>query len=104
MKDLILKDIKDEYVRENFSRIKTEIDGQVILRGKWAFFEITTTQAEAELEIPHGLGFLPKDIIQTGLTSGVTWIWNYSEFTKSHLNITCSAAGTVRAFIGTYRE
>jgi hypothetical protein len=104
VKELILKDIPDEYVRENFTRIKEEIDSQVMLKGKWAFFEITTTQAETSLEIPHGLGFEPKDVIQTNLTSGVTWTWNYSSFTKTHLSITCSGAGTVRAFIGSYRE
>lgn len=104
MIDLILKDIQDPYTRENFSRIKRFSQEQAILRGQWVFFEIEFTQAQDDFEFPHGLTFIPKDVLVTSITDQEAVIFNYSSFDRTNLNLTVSGACTVRFFAGTYME
>lgn len=56
--------------------------------------------------VPHGLGFLPTDVIQTSVVGG-TVVWNYASFTTTNLSLTISGVATggctVRAFIGAYK-
>lgn len=66
-------------------------------------FELTFEEAQTNLKLPHGLGFAPKDVIQTSLTGSGTLTWNYSLFDKTDLNLTTTGPCTVRAFIGTYQ-
>lgn len=98
--DLILKDIKDDYSRENFFRIKKFFDRQPILKGEWVFFEIEMTQAADDFDFPHNLPFRPKDVLLTAITSGASVIFNYEAFTNTNLNFTVSGACTIRFFAG----
>lgn len=106
MIDLILKDIKDEYVRENFVRIKSFVQDQAILRGEWVFFEIEFSQAQDNFEYPHNLGFQPKDIILLSIRSpdDASVIFHYDDFDRTNFNLTVSAACTIRFLAGTYME
>lgn len=102
--DLIFKDIPDDYVRENFIRIKRFLVAQPILRGEWKFFEIDFSQGADNLKFPHGFSFMPKDIIQTSIIGSGLVTWNYDLFDATNLDITVSEACTVRAFVGAYGE
>ncbi len=102
--DLILKDIDDKYVRENFFRIKKSIDKQSILRGEWVFFEIEFDQAVDDFDFPHNLSFLPKDILLTSITNQASVIFNYDAFTKTNLNLTVNDPCVIRFFAGSYME
>ena|SRR3990167_5300767 len=102
--ELIFKDIKDVYVRENFFRLKKFFDKNVILKPDFRHFEIVFTAAVTNFRFKHGLGYLPKDIIQTSSIGAGALTWNYSLFTDEFLDITTTGVVTVRAFIGTYRE
>jgi hypothetical protein len=72
-------------------------------------FTQTFTQNGANIKIPHGLGFTPKDVLQTSLIGSGTLSWNYSLFDQTNLDVTITGATEtdpviVRAFIGTHTE
>lgn len=102
---LLVKEITDELIRENFKRLQKELTvNQVILKGEWKFFELNFTEAVTNFKYPHKLGFVPKDIIQTSLIAEGALIWNYELFDSENLDITTTEACVVRAFIGSYLE
>jgi hypothetical protein len=101
---LLLSNLEDSLVTENFRIVQETINAQPILRGSWKHFEIAFSAAVDNLRFSHGLGFLPKDIITTMVSNQEAVIWNYSLFTSQFLDITVSGACTVRCFIGRYGE
>ena len=102
--DLRLQELEDPIVRENFTRVRDEVNDQPFLRGKWRFVELTFLAAVTNFEFAHNLGFIPKDVIQTSLTGAGALTWNYSSFDRTSVSITTTGACVVRAFIGTYFE
>ena len=104
MKPLLIKEIEDKWVRENFQRLQDFIRLEALFKGNWKFLEITMTAAVTNRDFEHGLGFQPKDVIQLSLTEGVTWDWKYSRFTPTTVRFTTSGAGTIRALVGRYEE
>jgi len=103
MLKLIYTGLTDTAIRNNFKRIEDEFNLMVLLRGKFEHFIISIPKAVTNYRYKHGLGFMPKDIIQTSIVgSGLTW--NYSLFDKDYLDITTTGEVTVRGFIGSYQE
>lgn len=102
--EFILKDLDDAYVRENFKRLGMFFQDFPLFRGEWKFFEITTTKAETNLKVFHGLGFKPLDVIQTSITGAGAITFNYALFSEESLDITTTDACVVRCFIGAYKE
>ena len=101
--DLILKDIEDEYSRENFARIKSYIADQPFLQGEWEFFEISFLGVVTNFSFKHSLKFRPTDIVQTSSIGPGVVQWNYQSFSNEFLSITTTGRVTVRAFVGAYR-
>ena len=104
MLNLLLDNLVDDRVRYNFQTILEYIRRVPILRGEFKHFELTFTKAETNKRIPHNLGFLPLDVIQTRLTGSGAITWNYSLFTDTFLDVTTTNACVVRAFIGRYGD
>lgn len=102
--ELILKDIQDPWVRENFFRLQKFLKKFPLFRGEFEFREFTFTQAGTNLKVPHALGFAPTDILQTSLVGAGTLTWNYASFDNKNLDVTVTGPCTVRAFVGAYRE
>jgi hypothetical protein len=102
--ELRLQEIEDPIIRENFERVKSDVESFPFLKGKWRFVEIVFTGAVTNYQYPHGLAFIPKDVIQTSITGAGSLTWNYATFSRTHLDITTTGACTVRAFVGTYFE
>lgn len=102
--DLILKDIDDKYIRENFFRLQKFIQKFPLFRGEWEFFSLNVTSAVTTSAIPHGLGFRPTDVLQTSSIGPGVMTFNFDLFTDKNLIVTTTGACTVRAFIGAYRE
>lgn len=111
LNDLYIVEIGDNYVRENFRKIKDFTTSLFRIKNV-QLFEITVT-GNKTVEFKHNLGFKPKDVIQTsvifktssGLATTGTLTWNYINFTKDFVNLTTASlpAGgtmTVRALIG----
>lgn len=103
MIEFILKDIKDEYIRENFTRLSAWMRSFNLINPNWKFFEITFTGGLTNHRYPHRLGYMPKDIIVTSVSNGGSVVFNYDLFNKDYLDLSVSGACTVRFFAGTYR-
>jgi len=102
--DIILKDITDQYVRENFFRIHKFFQKYPLFRSEFLFFEIDFKGAVTKQKVQHALGFKPTDVIQTRLLGTGALTWEYADFDATNLVITTTGPCTVRAFIGAYRE
>jgi hypothetical protein len=103
MINLLLREITDPYVRENFSRIRDYVRLQHQLEG-FKHYEITITGAQTHFKFPHNLGFQPKDVLVTSLTGAGSVSWNYDLFDRTNLNLSTTGSCVIRAFIGTYQE
>lgn len=102
--NFILKDMQDPYARENFKRLSSFLAEFPLFRGEWEFFTINIGTAVTDLNLAHGLGFRPLDVIQTSSIGAGTLTFNYSSFTDETISITTTDACTVRCFIGAYKE
>lgn len=101
---LLLKEISDQYIQENFIRIVDFFKRQRLLDGEFTHFEIVFTGAVTNFKFKHNLGFVPKDIIQTSSIGAGVLTWNYDKFDAQFLDITTTGVVTVRAFVGSYQE
>lgn len=99
---LLVKEMQDAYVRENFLRLQDFIR-KIPLVG-FRHIEITFTAAENNKKIAHGLGSKPKDVLQTSITGTGAVTWNYSLFNETYLDISATGPCVVRAFVGTHQE
>lgn len=113
MADINLFDdeIKDEYARENFVRLRRFVRGTPLLKGNFVFFEVSLAKASAGAAYPatvsfaHGFNYVPTDVIQLACSpDSATVTWKYDSFTREKVYLTISAACTIRAFIGRYGE
>lgn len=102
--EFILKDLDNEYVRENFKRLNLFFQNESILKGSFKFFSLSFNGAVTNELIQHGLGFKPLDVIQTSVTGPGAITFNFSAFTKDAVSVTTTGACAVRAFIGAYKE
>lgn len=101
LKRLLINEMKDQYIQENFIRIQDFIKTAELLSSNFFFFSITVPGALTNYRFAHNLGFRPLDIIQTSAIGG-TVTWNYSLFDDEFLDLTTSAALTVRGFAGRF--
>jgi len=102
--ELIVKNIEDQFIRENFVRIQRFYTEFPLFRGNWKFFDLTFPAAVTNKEISHGLDFVPTDILQTRLLGPGSLTWDYDRFSRTKLVVTTTGACSVRAFVGAYRE
>lgn len=101
--EFIFKDIDDEYVRENFTRLNDFFQKDALLKAGWKFFTLTFSAAVTNNKVRHGLGFKPLDVIQTSIVGPGAVTFNYANFDETTLDITTTGACVVRCFIGTYK-
>jgi len=102
--DLILKDVKDPYIQENFFRLRKFIDEQVIFDGDFKLFDISIPQAEPGLAIPHGLTFIPADIIPLGFQGNGNFYFRYQEFDRENMYVTTVGPTRIRFLAGKLKD
>jgi hypothetical protein len=95
---LIIKDIKDIYLRKNFEELKSYFNTQNQLLD-FGFFEITFDKAETNKKIQHNLRFIPTDIIITG-AYGSGGQFNVGLFDLSSMDITTFGPCRIRFLAG----
>jgi hypothetical protein len=100
MLSLTLTEIVDQYVRENFKRILSEFTDSPLLNGQWVLKTYTFTAAVTNQRLPHGLSFVPVDVILTSKTGSGSLTVNYALIDKTYLDLTTSGACVVRLLIG----
>ncbi len=99
---LELLEVKDEIAQENFRRLFDFLKANALLAGQFELLEFSTKGAVTDLKVPHGLGIVPVDVIETSnLGSGLV-TYMYNEFARDFIKITTTGPVTVRAFIGRY--
>lgn len=103
---LFIKEIEDEYSRENFLNINNENINNIFNKAKFRFIEITVSAAESNKKVLHGLNFQPLDVIQLSVrendTTNVTW--HYDSFDREAIYITTDGPCIIRAYLGRYGE
>lgn len=102
--DLILKDIDDQYVQQNFFRLQKFFQAVPFFKGEFKHFELNFDRALTGQKVSHGLGFKPFDVIITYVTGPGTLTFDYANFDDKNIVVTTTGACKVRAFIGAYRE
>ena len=104
--NIILKEIEDTYIRENFRNMNDFLQKDAILNTQMQHINQSFTKNDTFL-ISHTLKSIPKDVIQTSLTGTGSLVYNYSAFTSDKISITTSSTDSsdplvVRFFVGTY--
>lgn len=101
--------IEDPLLKEFAQRVKEEFKNQVLLRGQWRFLELSFTSDLTNFKYPHRLGFLPKDLIQTGQTGTGSIVYNMGRFDSTNIDVTTTGTSAadplvLRLFLGRYEE
>jgi hypothetical protein len=107
---LYIQEFDDDYLKENFRKLKDFVDAAPSLNASFKFFEIVITGNKTNLKFKHNFNFVPKDIIQTSVVfsgGAGTLTWNYSRFDSTFLDLTTAGMGatdtcTVRALVGRF--
>ena len=102
--DLILKDIEDPYVRENFFRLARFINEQTILGGNWKLYKIEVPRATVNFEFKHNLRFIPKHILVLSVEGNKKVDFRHDLFTKENIVLTTEGAVCVTILAGRYNE
>jgi hypothetical protein len=102
MLNLLVKDVEDEYAKENFVRISDYVRTTVNLEG-FQLVEVTANGA-GQFTVTHTLGYAPKDVIHLSTLGAGTITWLYNQFTDNTLRFSATDACTGRAFVGTYKK
>jgi hypothetical protein len=100
MVDLILKDIQDPYVRENFFRLRKFLDQQIFFDGDFKLYDINVEKKETEFKIAHGLTFIPADIILLSVSGDYNFYFNYQDFDKDNMYVTTDGPVRIRFLAG----
>lgn len=93
-----------EDVRDALQSVREAFQSTVLNKGEWKFFEIVLNGPVSEFTYSHKLSFIPKDVIQVSVTGGAQVTWHYDDFDRTNLVLSSTAACTVRAYIGRYKE
>jgi hypothetical protein len=102
--DLLNKEINDPYVRENFVRLKRELEAQQILGGYFIFFEKDLTSVGVKVPIKHNLSFVPQDIIVLSVEGSRSIYFNYEDFDSTNLYVTLTKPCRIRFLAGNYKD
>lgn len=104
LKRFFLEEITDQYIRENFRRIRDYLTLEPILRGRFYFFEIEIPAAIVDQKFSHNLGFPPQDVLQTSLIGPGALTWKYDQFTRDFLVFSATDKCIVRVYIGSFNK
>ena len=98
--DLILKDISDIYVRENFFRIKKFFDPVPFLQGDFKFLEIEIKKRTDKFPVRHGFSFIPEDVFILSVIGNHNFYFIYDLFDKDSIYLHAEGPCVVRFLVG----
>lgn len=101
--ELLLKDLKDFVVRENFERIRDLFLDLKLLDGDWFFFDVDLPTAGLN-KIKHKLTFTPKDIIFLSALGNQSFYFKYHAFDSEHIHVYTTGPVRLRFFAGVLTE
>lgn len=100
MLNLLTEKLDLDQATENFLKIADFVLNHPILGGNFKMIEVSVTNPSSTYVVYHRLGFKPKDVIITYISTG-TATPIYDSFTKDTLQLNVSSASTIRFLIGT---
>lgn len=104
MVELILKDIEDPYVRENFFRLSNFLNQQVWFEGDFQLFDIVIPGAFENFKIKHGLTFIPADIITLAVEGNYNFFFKYTSFDTEYMYVQAEGATRIRFLAGKLKD
>ncbi len=104
MLDLILKDIEDQYSRENFFRLRKFIGEQVLFDGDFKLFDITVNSKQTSFKVLHGLTFIPSDILQLSAEGDQNYYFKTQNFDKNYIYISTNGPVKIRFLAGKLKD
>ena len=97
--------IEDVWVREGMQYLYERLLAEAIISSRFSFFEYTFDGAVSDIQVRHNLGYIPKDIIVTGVNPQAGAFTYKAELsTTSTITVSTSAACVVRLFMGNYTD
>jgi hypothetical protein len=102
--DLILKDITDPLIRENFARLQTALLQARVLGPDFKFMEIDISSDVTAQPIAHGLGYAPTDVLILSSIGDYNFFFDYVKFDKTNLFITTHGPVRLRFLVGRYED
>lgn len=104
MIDLILKDIEDPYVRENFFRLSQFINRQVWFEGDFQLYDVTIPREYNDFKVRHGLTFIPADIIPLAVEGNYNFYFKYKDFDTENMYIHAEGPVRIRFLAGKLKD
>jgi len=101
---LLRKEVQDQYILENFVRIQNYFKDSPLERLGFAFYRLSFIGAVTNFKFPHGLSFIPTDIIITKNSNNVAVTLNWSLFDATNIDLTVAGATDLRLLIGRYED
>lgn len=102
--DLVLKDIPDVHVRENFFRLQRFINDQVLFDGDFKLFDVSIPKKILSFKVAHGLTFIPEDVIILSTVGDYNVYFRYQNFDKDNLYLTADGPVRIRFLAGKLKE
>lgn len=103
--DLILKDIENNpWIRENFFRIQKFMNSVVFSDQTFKVFNVDIKAADTSFKIPHGLAFIPEDIIVTHVEGDFNFYFRYQEFDRDNLYVTAAGPVKLKFLAGSFKS
>lgn len=96
---ILVKEIKDLYLRKNFDNLLSYFQTQNQLLD-YKFYDVTFAAAEENKLVAHGLGFKPEDVIVTKIYGSVKI--NYGLFDTENVNLSSLGPARIRFYVGKY--
>lgn len=102
--DLLRKEVDDPYIQENFSRIQDHFKDSALERMGFVMYRLTFAGAVTNFRFPHGLSYIPTDILITKNSNNVAVTLNWSLFNSQFLDLTVGGATDLRLLVGRYED
>ena len=100
MLELLIPEILDDKIRENFQRIENTHKSNPVLSGRLELREYTFLAAVTRKLIPHGLDFLPQDVLLARITGAGTLTIHYDKIDRTNLELSTTGPCVVRLILG----
>ncbi len=75
-------------IQDNFQRLQDKLSADILTSGQWRLMELTFSEDATQRGIPHNLGFVPLDVIETSIKGTGTLTYNFGLFTEQDVVVT----------------
>lgn len=100
--DLVIDAIEDPEAQENWDRTRQFIAEDLFTKFDGTVYELELASAVTNFKFRHSLGFVPKDVWTTSRIGAGTETFNYALFDREEIDITTTAAVTLRFVAGSF--